>query len=74
MSSNDNFKEILKTAAGQLEIAVDDEKLEKFYYSLYLQIDADPDLRFPNLLKDNPLPPHPVQGYDAARPDWKPGQ
>ncbi|RUE12365.1 sel1 repeat family protein, partial [Pseudomonas aeruginosa] len=24
--------------------------------------------------KDNPLPPHPVQGYDAARPDWKPGQ
>ena len=26
MSSNDNFKEILKTAAGQLEIAVDDEK------------------------------------------------
>lgn len=30
MSSNDNFKEILKTAAGQLEIAVDDEKLEKF--------------------------------------------
>nr|EIU5323280.1 sel1 repeat family protein [Pseudomonas aeruginosa] len=20
------------------------------------------------------LPPHPVQGYDAARPDWKPGQ
>ncbi|EKQ5879300.1 sel1 repeat family protein, partial [Pseudomonas aeruginosa] len=51
-----------------------DEKLEKFYYSLYLQIDADPDLRFPNLVKDNPLPPHPVQGYDAARPDWKPGQ
>ncbi|HBN8918453.1 TPA: sel1 repeat family protein, partial [Pseudomonas aeruginosa] len=48
--------------------------LEKFYYSLYLQIDADPDLRFPNLVKDNPLPPHPVQGYDAARPDWKPGQ
>ena len=30
MSSNDNFKEILKTAAGLLEIAVDDEKLEKF--------------------------------------------
>ena len=30
MSSNDNFKEILKTAAGQPEIAVDDEKLEKF--------------------------------------------
>ncbi|MBV6333299.1 sel1 repeat family protein, partial [Pseudomonas aeruginosa] len=28
----------------------------------------------PNLIKDHPLPPHPTQGYDADRPDWKPGQ
>ncbi|XOM85005.1 hypothetical protein ACM0B0_25820, partial [Pseudomonas aeruginosa] len=21
-----------------------------------------------------PLPPHPTQGYDADRPDWKPEQ
>ncbi|HHK4938469.1 TPA: hypothetical protein ACQT07_006762, partial [Pseudomonas aeruginosa] len=26
------------------------------------------------LIKDHPLPPHPTQGYDADRPDWKPGQ
>ncbi|HHK0672670.1 TPA: hypothetical protein ACQQIB_006279, partial [Pseudomonas aeruginosa] len=23
---------------------------------------------------DHPLPSHPTQGYDADRPDWKPGQ
>ncbi|MFO6010345.1 sel1 repeat family protein, partial [Pseudomonas aeruginosa] len=28
--------------------------------------------RFPNLIKDHPLPPHPTQGYDVDRPDWKP--
>ncbi|MCO2679922.1 sel1 repeat family protein, partial [Pseudomonas aeruginosa] len=26
------------------------------------------------LIKDHPLPPHPTQGYDADRPDWKSGQ
>ena len=51
-----------------------DEKLEKLYYSLYQQLDADPDLRFPNLMQDHPLPPHPTQGYDAERTDWRPGQ
>ncbi len=35
---------------------------------------ADPDLRFPTLMKDHPLPPHPTQGYDADRPNWKPDQ
>ncbi|KAB0739599.1 sel1 repeat family protein, partial [Pseudomonas aeruginosa] len=23
-------------------------------------------------IEDYPLPPHPTQGYDADRPDWKP--
>ncbi|WNQ08117.1 hypothetical protein ROK39_25890, partial [Pseudomonas aeruginosa] len=23
-------------------------------------------------IKDHPLPPHPTQGYDVDRPDWKP--
>ncbi|END0082044.1 sel1 repeat family protein, partial [Pseudomonas aeruginosa] len=38
------------------------------------KLEADPDLRFPNLMKEHPLPPHPTQGYDADRPDWKPEQ
>ncbi|HBO0807559.1 TPA: sel1 repeat family protein [Pseudomonas aeruginosa] len=51
-----------------------DEKLHKEYYSIYKKLEADPDLRFPNLMKEHPLPPHPTQGYDAHRPDWKPEQ
>ncbi|MCS8836517.1 sel1 repeat family protein [Pseudomonas aeruginosa] len=51
-----------------------DEKLHKEYYSIYKNLEADPDLRFPNLMKEHPLPPHPTQGYDADRPDWKPEQ
>ncbi|WP_112234209.1 tetratricopeptide repeat protein [Pseudomonas aeruginosa] len=51
-----------------------DERLHKEYYSIYKKLEADPDLRFPNLMKEHPLPPHPTQGYDADRPDWKPGQ
>ncbi|MFU6338691.1 tetratricopeptide repeat protein [Pseudomonas aeruginosa] len=49
-----------------------DEKLHKLYDGIYDQLAADPDLRFPNLIKDHPLPPHPTQGYDVDRPDWKP--
>ncbi|RPS07445.1 tetratricopeptide repeat protein [Pseudomonas aeruginosa] len=49
-----------------------DEKLRKLYDGIYDKLSADPDLRFPNLIKDHPLPPHPTQGYDADRPDWKP--
>ncbi|WP_134396767.1 tetratricopeptide repeat protein, partial [Pseudomonas aeruginosa] len=49
-----------------------DEKLREAYYSIYKKLEADPDLRFPNLIEDYPLPPHPTQGYDADRPDWKP--
>ncbi len=51
-----------------------DERLHKEYYSIYKKLEADPDLRFPNLMKEHPLPPHPTQGYDADRPDWKPEQ
>ncbi|MGE1319865.1 tetratricopeptide repeat protein [Pseudomonas aeruginosa] len=49
-----------------------DEKLQEAYYSIYKKLEADPDLRFPNLIEDYPLPPHPTQGYDADHPDWKP--
>ncbi|MCU9378668.1 sel1 repeat family protein [Pseudomonas aeruginosa] len=49
-----------------------DEKLQEVYYSIYKKLEADPDLRFPHLIEDHPLPPHPTQGYDADRPDWKP--
>ncbi|HEJ1715619.1 TPA: sel1 repeat family protein [Pseudomonas aeruginosa] len=49
-----------------------DEKLQEAYYSIYKKLEADPDLRFPHLIEDHPLPPHPMQGYDADRPDWKP--
>ncbi|HGE2317111.1 TPA: tetratricopeptide repeat protein [Pseudomonas aeruginosa] len=49
-----------------------DEKLQEAYYSIYKKLEADPDLRFPNLIEDHPLPPHPTQGYDADHPDWKP--
>ncbi|HBN9761246.1 TPA: sel1 repeat family protein [Pseudomonas aeruginosa] len=51
-----------------------DERLHKLYDGIYDQLSADPDLRFPNLIKDHPLPPHPTQGYNADRPDWKSGQ
>ncbi|HCF6589189.1 TPA: sel1 repeat family protein [Pseudomonas aeruginosa] len=49
-----------------------DEKLQEAYYSIYKKLEADPDLRFPHLIEDHPLPPHPTQGYDADRPDWRP--
>ena len=50
-----------------------DETLNTIYTNLRAELIADPDLRFPTLMKDHPLPPHPTQGYDAERPDWKPG-
>lgn len=51
-----------------------DEELKVFYGRINKQLNADPDLRFPNLVKDHPLPSHPTQGYDADKPiDWKSG-
>ena len=51
-----------------------DDQLAEIYNDLWIKLIADSDLRFPNLMKDHPLPPHPTQGYDAERPDWKPEQ
>ncbi|WP_241173185.1 tetratricopeptide repeat protein [Pseudomonas chlororaphis] len=49
-----------------------DEKLHEFYSGLWKQLRADRNLRFPNLMKDHPLPAHPKQGYDAEHPDRRP--
>jgi uncharacterized protein len=49
-----------------------DEKLHGFYTDLWKQLQADRSLRFPNLMKDHPLPPHPIQGFDAEHPDRRP--
>ncbi|WP_457933535.1 tetratricopeptide repeat protein [Pseudomonas aeruginosa] len=61
-----------KTPPASAMWYVPNEELHKAYYSIYKKLEADPDLRFPNLMKEHPLPPHPTQGYDADRPDWKP--
>ncbi|WP_324832604.1 tetratricopeptide repeat protein [Pseudomonas saxonica] len=50
------------------------DDLNTIYNDLYQQLQNEPDLRFPTLMKDHPLPPHPTQGYDADRPGWKPEQ
>lgn len=49
-----------------------DKDLEQFYNKLYAELQNNPDLRFPNLMKDHPLPRHPTQGYDADNPDVRP--
>ena len=47
-------------------------ELHELYTKLSDQLDANPELRFPNLMKDYPLPAHPTQGYDAEHPDRRP--
>jgi TPR repeat protein len=49
-----------------------DPKLHDLYSELWRQLDANPELRFPNLMKDHPLPAHPKQGFDAEHPDRRP--
>jgi TPR repeat protein len=49
-----------------------DPELQELYAGLWKQLRADPTLRFPNLMKDHPLPPHPEQGFDAEHPDRRP--
>ncbi|MBP5959311.1 sel1 repeat family protein [Pseudomonas anatoliensis] len=49
-----------------------DPKLHELYAGLWKQLDANPELRFPNLMKDHPLPAHPKQGFDAEHPDRRP--
>ncbi|UZE10097.1 tetratricopeptide repeat protein [Pseudomonas sp. B21-053] len=49
-----------------------DEKLHEFYSGLWKQLRADRNLRFPKLMSEHPLPPHPKQGFDAEHPDRRP--
>ncbi|WP_439878259.1 tetratricopeptide repeat protein [Pseudomonas prosekii] len=49
-----------------------DEKLHEFYSGLWKQLRADRNLRFPTLMSEHPLPPHPKQGFDAENPDRRP--
>lgn len=49
-----------------------DERLHAFYSGLWKQLRADDNLRFPDLMKDHPLPAHPTQGFDAEHPDRRP--
>ncbi|WP_124335844.1 tetratricopeptide repeat protein [Pseudomonas chlororaphis] len=50
-----------------------DKKIEDAYYKVSRELANNPDLRFPNLAKDHPLPPNPVQGYHADKDiNWKP--
>lgn len=49
-----------------------DYTLASLYQELFNELDKNADLKFPNLLKDHPLPRHPTQGYDADNPDVRP--
>ncbi|MHC8289924.1 tetratricopeptide repeat protein [Pseudomonas sp. XS1P51] len=52
---------------------VKNEKLAKAYSNISSQLFKDPNLQFPGLAKDYPLPPHPVQGYHGDKDiNWKP--
>lgn len=46
-----------------------DKQLADFYKAHMYQVEENPDLRFPDLAKEHPLPPHPEQGLDAEHPD-----
>ncbi len=49
------------------------ESLANFYSGIYDTLSKNADARFPNLAKDHPLPPHPIQGYHADKDiDWQP--
>ncbi|MGL4316364.1 MAG: tetratricopeptide repeat protein [Pseudomonas sp.] len=46
-----------------------DKQLAEFYKTHMYQVEENPDLRFPDLTKEHPLPLHPEQGLDAEHPD-----
>ncbi|WXL27526.1 tetratricopeptide repeat protein [Ectopseudomonas mendocina] len=49
------------------------EKIAEAYNKVFRSLQDNPDLRFPNLAKEYPLPPHPTQGYHADKDiNWKP--
>ncbi|WDG81387.1 tetratricopeptide repeat protein [Pseudomonas chlororaphis] len=50
-----------------------DEKIALAYSNISSQLYKKTDLRFPDLAKEHPLPPHPIQGYHADKDiNWKP--
>ena len=49
-----------------------DIELSKEYHLMMYKLSKNSALRFPNLMKDYPLPRHPTQGYDADNPDVRP--
>ncbi|MGE8505676.1 MAG: tetratricopeptide repeat protein [Pseudomonas sp.] len=66
MEIEDVFRE------GLFEYKVD-VSLADDYRNIYRKLKADSDARFPNLAKDHPLPPHPIQGYHADKDiNWEP--
>lgn len=42
------------------------------YTELHHQLRQNPELRFPHLMQEYPLPYHPTQGYDADNPETRP--
>ena len=46
-----------------------DKQLADLYKARIYQVEENPELRFPDLAKEHPLPPHPEQGLDAEHPD-----
>ncbi|HIQ42378.1 MAG TPA: sel1 repeat family protein [Pseudomonas oleovorans] len=50
-----------------------DEKIADEYSEILRRLQDEPGLQIPNLAKEHPLPPHPVQGYHADKDiNWKP--
>ncbi|WP_187803880.1 tetratricopeptide repeat protein [Aquipseudomonas alcaligenes] len=43
--------------------------LADFYKARMYEVEENPELRFPALAKEHPLPPHPEQGLDAEHPN-----
>lgn len=57
---------------GLFEYKVNEDVADA-YSKVYDELADNPDARFPNLAKEHPLPPHPVQGYHADKDiNWKP--
>ncbi|MCB2256495.1 sel1 repeat family protein [Pseudomonas chlororaphis] len=64
------IEDILRSGSFSYE---KNENLANEYYDIYRELANNPDLRFPNLAKEHPLPPNSVQGYHADKDiNWKP--
>ncbi|AZC34246.1 hypothetical protein C4K38_6331 [Pseudomonas chlororaphis subsp. piscium] len=52
---------------------IKDKKIALAYSDISSQLYKKPELRFPDLAKEHPLPAHPIQGYHADKDiNWKP--